>query len=355
MVTEAASGGTERARRRRLSGATNAATSTTGTSTTGGGQVGTARSGAQPEPIVLQVPPELWSVRVARRRLAEVGVRWGCPQGVIDDAGVVLSELLSNGVLHAGTELRVVIELGGSGALRIEVHDGSPLPLLPPLPHAATLAAATGRGLAVVAALASSWGWSASSGGGKVVWAEIGPDQRPVVELRESQLRPVQLLAVPVRLLKASEEHFDDLFRELQMASALPARTAAPSGAVSRTVPGPVSRLAERAEQVKKGLSPLREPARRAIQEGSRRSESVVDFELLAGDDMPGVFALCEKLLHAAASAARAGQLLTEPPAPEVEAWRRWLGREVEEQVAGGPPRPCPFPPLPRPEQPNMR
>ena len=32
-------------------------------------------------------------------------------------------------------------------------------------------------------------------------------------------VRPVRLIAAPLRLIKASEDHFDDLARELQMAS----------------------------------------------------------------------------------------------------------------------------------------
>jgi hypothetical protein len=50
----------------------------------------------------------------------------------------------------------------------------------PAPPHlmdeSAMLPTATGRGLAVVSGLASSWGWYPEPGGGKVVWAELGPD-----------------------------------------------------------------------------------------------------------------------------------------------------------------------------------
>ena len=44
---------------------------------------------------------------------------------------MVMSELMSNGVLHARTEMSVVISRRGKG-LRLEVHDDSPAPLLPP-------------------------------------------------------------------------------------------------------------------------------------------------------------------------------------------------------------------------------
>jgi anti-sigma regulatory factor (Ser/Thr protein kinase) len=315
---------------------------------------GGAQVRARPEPVVLQVPPELLSVRLARHRLGEIGAQWGSPQRVVDDASVVLSELLSNGVLHAGTQLRVVIALEDAGGLRVEVHDESSSPLLPSLQGGAAVAAATGRGLAIVAALATSWGWSASSGEGKVVWAEIAPASGAPDDLPETALRPVQLLGVPLRLLKASAEHFDDLFRELQMARAFDADAASRAGTPlhepSLHEPSATAGLAAWAEQVKKGLAPLHEPARRAVWEGSRRGTGAVDLELLANEGMPGALVLCEELMRGAASAARAGRLLTEPPSPEVEAWRQWLGRELQDQMAGEVPHRCPFPTLAQPK-----
>ena len=83
------------------------------------------------EPLALYLPPDLRSVGQGRAKLAEVARAWGCPGHLLDDARVVLSELMSNGVLHARTEMRVVISRRGKG-LRLEVHDESPAPLLPP-------------------------------------------------------------------------------------------------------------------------------------------------------------------------------------------------------------------------------
>ena len=143
--------------------------------------------------IVLKLPPDLRSVSQARAKLGELATIWGCPEHVLEDARVVISELMSNGVLHARTELQVIVALRGQGGLRVEVHDASSTPVVPPLQmyQAATslvdrpgqdellkqrLASptATGRGLSIVAALASTWGWFADAVGGKVVWAEIG-------------------------------------------------------------------------------------------------------------------------------------------------------------------------------------
>ncbi len=164
-------------------------------------------------------------------------------------------------------------------------------------------------------------------------------------------MRPVRLVATPVRLLKASEDHYDDLFRELQMA-----RLSATGGAgepgpalLARTGRGDqrvsVHSLALRAEQVRSQLAYVREPARRAIWEASRRGDQVLDFEVLADAGMPKVLGEVERLLVAASVAAQSGFLLTEPPEPEVVAWRRWLRQEMLDQVGGEPPRACPFPP----------
>ncbi len=48
--------------------------------------------------------------------------------------------------------------------------------------------------------------------------------------------------------------------------------------------------------------------------------------------------------------ASRAGWLLTGLPSHEVNAFRRWYRAEVEAQLGGRPPRPCPFPSVPEHE-----
>lgn len=126
--------------------------------------------------FVLELPSELASVPRARAMLAETAARWGCPPQVVQDACLVLTELLSNGVVHARTGLRAVAVPTGAG-IRLEVHDSSPLPLLPRLGAHEPLSA-NGRGLVIVAALASSWGCSQDADQGKVVWAEIAAQPR---------------------------------------------------------------------------------------------------------------------------------------------------------------------------------
>jgi len=281
----------------------------------------------------------------------------------LDDARVVLSELMSNGVLHARTEMRVFISRRGKG-LRLEVHDDSSAPLLPPLKLVEGVVslldeplqlelmgprfppAATGRGLSIVSALASAWGWYPEAGGGKIVWAELGTVEvaaqgagRSFADRYVHVMRPVRVVAAPLRLVKESEDHFDDLFRELQMAS-----LGGPGGAARPEARQVVARLAPLAEHVKGRLAPMREPVRRAIWEAARRGDRLIDLNLLADAGMPSVFEMFAELLAESALGARRGFLLTEPPGGEVVAWRQWLRKEMESQITGRPPRACPFP-----------
>ena len=82
----------------------------------------------------------------------------------------LLTEVVTNAVLHAGTTLRVVLEQdAASGRLRCEVTDGSPVrPRL--RNHSAE--ATTGRGLQLLESVATSWGVQ-PLGSGKIVWFEL--------------------------------------------------------------------------------------------------------------------------------------------------------------------------------------
>jgi len=81
---------------------------------------------------------------------------------------LLVSELVSNAVLHADTP--VAVRLVESGPrLRVEVSDGSPAS--PRMRHF-SLDSATGRGLQLVDSLASDWGVEPRDEG-KRVWFEV--------------------------------------------------------------------------------------------------------------------------------------------------------------------------------------
>ena len=96
----------------------------------------------------------------------------------VDDALLVVSELVTNAVRHGSPEVVLSLELFDD-KLRIAVHDaGAALPLFPVEPP--SIARPAGRGLLIVAATASDWGVSQWEGRpGKTVWAELSLAARP--------------------------------------------------------------------------------------------------------------------------------------------------------------------------------
>jgi anti-sigma regulatory factor (Ser/Thr protein kinase) len=84
------------------------------------------------------------------------------------DVRLVVSELATNAVIHAGTPFSVSVLCTGS-AVRISVRDWSPTP---PLLRTGGVTSLSGRGLGLVAALADAWGVEPDSDG-KTIWAEL--------------------------------------------------------------------------------------------------------------------------------------------------------------------------------------
>ena len=92
----------------------------------------------------------------------------GFPAGRVDDWLVVVSELVTNAVVHADTDLRVIARWDGDRVM-LEVFDGShgiPRVLAEP-------PAVGGRGLYLVQQMTTAWGFEPSPDG-KRVWARLG-------------------------------------------------------------------------------------------------------------------------------------------------------------------------------------
>lgn len=108
-----------------------------------------------------------YSARLARRFVESTLASWDVPY-LIDTASLLMSELVTNAVLHAdsGIELRLARE---QDVIRFEVEDhGSGKPLRR---HAAP-DETSGRGLALVDSLSAAWGVEAVRAG-KAVWFEL--------------------------------------------------------------------------------------------------------------------------------------------------------------------------------------
>lgn len=122
------------------------------------------------------IPRRTECVGTSRRALRESLAGWGATH-LIDDAQVVLSELVTNAIRHAdvpaGTQVLVCLDLDAT-RLRIEVSDGDDCSL-PVKWERWTGSSEVGRGLRVVDELTSSrWGVEVRRTGiGKTVWAEL--------------------------------------------------------------------------------------------------------------------------------------------------------------------------------------
>jgi len=85
---------------------------------------------------------------------------------VVEDAKLIVSELVTNSVLHGGSPVVVAVDCEVN-ALRVRVRDGSPDI---PTPRQAQGADEGGRGLAIVANLSDDWGIEPHENDGKHVW-----------------------------------------------------------------------------------------------------------------------------------------------------------------------------------------
>jgi DNA-binding NarL/FixJ family response regulator len=108
--------------------------------------------------------------RAARRFVTQALSGWDDDEGDLTDTVTLLvSELVTNAVLHAGSDVEVMVRLTAT-AVRIEVTDASSESISP---REATIEEDSGRGLALVGNLAQRWGVRPAAGGGKTVWFEV--------------------------------------------------------------------------------------------------------------------------------------------------------------------------------------
>lgn len=114
------------------------------------------------------------SSAAARRFVEETLRRWEC-DGLLDTVNLLVSELVTNSIVHADSAADIAVLLKPD-AVRIEVTDhGQVMPAVRDADGSAT----SGRGMAMVEMLSSSWG-VAPGPQGKTVWFEVPrPDAMP--------------------------------------------------------------------------------------------------------------------------------------------------------------------------------
>jgi anti-sigma regulatory factor (Ser/Thr protein kinase) len=123
--------------------------------------------------------PEPTAAAAARRFVRDTLQTWVATgafadgHGLVDDAVLLTSELVTNAVVHAGTRVDLTCRLAG-GAVEVVVRDGHPSRLVPEVAgdESGSAERTGGRGLLLPAALASAWG-VAYGRSSKAVWFRL--------------------------------------------------------------------------------------------------------------------------------------------------------------------------------------
>jgi DNA-binding NarL/FixJ family response regulator len=118
-----------------------------------------------------RLSPEAPSARQARRFVDETLRRWECDD-LLDTVELLVSELVTNAVIHARSDVDVSVQLL-TDRVRIEVADQSPDGVRR---REVTTDGSSGRGISMVETLATAWGVTATRAG-KAVWFEVARPQ----------------------------------------------------------------------------------------------------------------------------------------------------------------------------------
>ncbi|MBO2458242.1 SpoIIE family protein phosphatase [Actinomadura violacea] len=241
-------------------------------------------------------------------------------------AELLVSELVTNAVLHARTEVGVSVR-SVDGTVHARVVDGEPRRgLVPRRRHPYT---DTGRGLYLVERLASRCGADTGEKT-KSVWFELGPSVSPSAASAgwgpavpySGDRRSVTLADLPWALCMAEQQHRHALLRELVLASS--------AGDPLGIRPDDL----EAAHDVSNVIS----ACVAAACEGHPADADVRTLTLpVPAHVTPALLAL-RRVLDKAEEATRFEALLTRPALPQLSALRRWMLDEIIGQFGGGAP-----------------
>src|SRR4051795_3812088 len=285
----------------------------------------------------LTLPPAPDSARHARRFVAEVLTDARADATLLDVATLLTSELVTNGIVHAHTALRVVVDVTDR-YIRVEVADGNPsLPARRDYDDSAM----TGRGMEMVELLSHEFGAEPIDGDGKRVWfrlarggtsgvaadepATASPVETTPVEAPKHAphlTRTVVLRGVPVAIYCAWQQHADALLREATLVALDENGVATGDYPLASQALGALALAASE-------IFVLRD-----------NGESTADVPLAIGLDAVPWFPILRDVLARATALSSAGRLLTPPSLPEIVALRNWICDEVSRQAAGLKPHP---------------
>lgn len=132
----------------------------------------------------MAVPHGPAGVGQARHRMREQLRGHGVSDSVVDDAVLILSELLSNACRHGRPlgrhsdvgdgDVRAAWRVDRTGGLTVEVTDGGGPTR--PVPATPSVTARGGRGLNIISALAEKWGVRDDASGEVTVWVQVNEE-----------------------------------------------------------------------------------------------------------------------------------------------------------------------------------
>lgn len=303
----------------------------------GGGLPRTGRRVEDATTCLLRAHPS--SVAAARRVVRGV-LTATRREELIETAQLLISEVVTNALVHAGTPIGIRASVGADG-LRVEVTDGS---TQAPAPRSYGPMAGTGRGLRLLQQLADQWGTLVRLDG-KTVWFELDsgnrldeiassptPDAGDVgVTLGSSgeDIVDVVLLNLPLLLHAAWQEHAEGMLREHLLVSL---EADDPTGALEAhaAASDALSLLHEHIPEPHLGENP-EELMAHAVEPGVSSQLQVLPIPRTSVPHFRGL----DQALDSALALADSGAFLTPPIQPELRELRRWLCREVSRQVNG--------------------
>lgn len=284
--------------------------------------------------FAVRLPPQPTSVGAARAHVRALLESTG-REDLLETAVLLVSEVVTNALLHAGTDIDVGAVLDDAG-LRVEIGDGS-LHLPSRRRYAAT--AGTGRGLLMLEALVDDWGVSQHSRG-KTVWFRIsGPDTDlldPADPRTDQPGAPgvrrdnvfVELRNMPLLLHAAWQEHAEALLREYLLAS-----LDSEDGDPIQMHADATDAIAVLEEHVPRASVTMTADDLMADAVEPLVSASLIRVPVPRGS-VPH-FETLDRAIQAAVDLSREGLVLTPPTQPEVQEFRRWVCRQVLIQAAG--------------------
>lgn len=299
----------------------------------------------------LRLDPDSSAARRARGWVVRVLADW--PEDALERARLLVSELVTNAVLHARTPITVRCRRDGDRVL-FEVGDGHSSG---PMPKRFVADSPTGRGMRLVAALAGSWGVERTENG-KIVWftltremqapppgvfeagvvvdpgvlaAAVGEPAVASTGAHQPATISVRILRLPIDVYLEAEQHNDAVLRELDLVERS-----------SRRGPQVPPRLLELASALRAVFSSATTSTRAQVEEALRNGLERVDLEIEVPAEGWQVLSELAVQLDEVDRFCEEATLLTLAASPRMRFFRHWYANQVASQARGEPPAPWP-------------